>query len=70
MFLRFMYTITVDLPFAAAHLDDIIVVIIDIKVHVSHLTSVLDKISEFRFRISLNDYTLFMNSIKYLGTII
>ena len=65
-----MDTMLADLPFATAYLDDIIIVSQNESDHGAHLSRVLNKISEYGFRVKPEKCSFFMSRIQYLGIII
>ena len=62
-----MDTILTGLPGVSAYIVDIIITTPEELLH--HLTSVLDRIQEYGFRLKLDKCKFFQTSVKYLGFI-
>ena len=70
IFQHIMDTMLQNLDFAAAYLDDIIIVSKTEDEHRNHVHAVFERISEFGFKVKESKCTFFMSEIRYLGHII
>ena len=65
-----MDTMSADLDFTTAYLDDILIKSKNREDHVKHVTEVFKKIEEFGFKLTMEKCEFFRSKIKYLGQVI